>query len=357
MAEQVIHPEFGTFTNLALTLTVMAFGVYWLFQPKGQLPFRRRAFLFWWGSWLVWVIVWSLLLIRKHPPIWDTFTIEILVLVFDNLNTIFLTVFYFTLTRGDSMNAKQAGVLTLAIMLGLAVLFGAFYILFGVFLKQVSLAYDIHRTCTLCLSVLTPILVGWALNLRFKNPLAFIVGCLYGFIQPIIYATELRGLGEEVFATFDLGKCNQAFPESLMCSEIHSSITQQQYVEALRPAVSMAVGLLKVVWAIICTRLLSGYRATTDNLVVVDASLKRAEEWRPSVRLHATVLAVVYLGLLITLLMAYSGKQFLIKFGTAVGVITSVFALWQMISFVWGKLRVGQTHSHLPGAPTKGQSP
>jgi hypothetical protein len=334
-----VPAEFGTYTNLALTFAVTGFGLYWVLRPKNQITFRRRAFWYWWCSWLVWVVVWALLLIRKNPPLGSPFTIEILVLVFDNLNTIFLTVFYFTLTRGDAMSARQAIALTVMISLGLGVLFGAFYFVFGILTNQLSVAYDVHRTCTLCLSVLTPILVGWALNLRFKNSLAFIVGCLYGFIQPIIYATELRGMGDQVFASFDHANCLSAFKDQVLCGEINSSIIRQKYVESLRPVVSMAVGLLKVAWAIICTRLLSDFRATSENLIVVDRSKHRVEPWRTSVSALATVLTAVYIGVLVVLVWYYSEDVYFARFSTAVGMITSVFGLWQIIRIVWKNTR------------------
>ena len=101
----------------------------------------------------------------------------------------------------------------------------------------------------------------------------------------------------------------------------------------------MTVGLLKVVWAITCVRLLSGYRATSENLIVVDRSKQRAYSWRDSVSLFATVLAAVYATILVVLVMSYSQEKYLIRFTAAVGMITSVFGLWQIIHIVWKKTR------------------
>lgn len=339
MLDQKFNPEFGTYTNLLLTLTVAAFGVYWLFRPKRQVPFRRLAFRYWWCSWLSWVIVWSLLPFRNNPSVGSPLTVEILVLIFDNLNTIFLIGVYFVLTRGEGLKTKQAAFLTSLITLSLAALFGVFYLAFGVFSNQLTFAYDIHRTCTLCLSVLTPILVGWAFNLRFKNSHALKIGALYGFIQPIIYATELRGMEERVFETFDMNICLEAFKASPLCGEINSLKERQQWVLFIRPAVSMAVGLLKVVWAITCTRLLSDVHATGENLIKVDRSKQRDTEWRPSVSAQAAVLAGMYILITIMFVVPLTKDEYIQRFSAAVGMITSVYGLWLIIWQVWKKTR------------------
>lgn len=321
--------EFGTYTNLTLTFIVTLFGIYWLFRPINPAPYRYRAYCYWWCSWLAWVLAWSLILLQQKSSL----RLQIPILIFDNLNSVFLIAVYFILTRGRDLTSSKVRLQTILIALSLAIAFGSFYLLFQ---QNIVFAYEIHRTCSLCISVFTPILVGWALNLRFKTSVALMVGCLYGFIQPIVYATELSALGQGVFnQPLDLGKCYQLF-EQVRCNQINRIVELNKILESIRPIVAMTVGLLKVVWAIICTRILSNAYAPPDNLIVVEKTQPFSfmqDKWWPSVRLHATILIASYIVLLILLVLLYLAqvKNFII----AIGVITGVYSIWQMIWSVW----------------------
>ena len=88
--------EFGIYTNLTLTLIVTLFGIYWLFRPTRRSAYRYRAYCYWWLSWLAWVLAWSLILLQEKFSL----RLQIPILIFDNLNSIFLIAVYFTLTRG-----------------------------------------------------------------------------------------------------------------------------------------------------------------------------------------------------------------------------------------------------------------
>lgn len=320
--------EFGTYTNLTLTLTVTLFGIYWLFRPLNRVPYRYRAYCYWWCSWLSWVLAWLLILLQSKFSL----RFQIPILIFDNLNSVFLIAVYFILTRGQDLNPSKARLQTILIALSLAIAFGSFYLLFQ---QNMMFAYEIHRTCSLCISVFTPILVGWAFNLRFKTSAVLMVGCLYGFIQPIVYATELSALGQGVFnQPLDLDKCYQLF-EQVHCNQINNIVMLNKKLESIRPIVAMTVGLLKVVWAIICTRILSGAYASHENLIVVEKTkpFRLMDKWWPSVRLHATILIASYIVLLILLVLLYLDQ--VKNFITAVSVITGVYAIWQMIWGVW----------------------
>jgi hypothetical protein len=98
----------------------------------------------------------------------------------------------------------------------------------------------------------------------------------------------------------------------------------------------MTVGLLKVIWAIICIRILLNAYASPDSLIVIEKTKPFSfmkDEWWPSVRLYATVLSATYIVLLILLVLLYLEQ--VKNFITAVGVITGVYAIWQMIWSVW----------------------
>lgn len=162
------------------------------------------------------------------------------------------------------------------------------------------------------------------------------IGCLYGFIQPIVYATELNVLGQAVFKQpVDLNKCYQLL-EQVYCNQINSIVQLNNILGSIRPIVAMTVGLLKVIWAIICIRILLNAYASPDSLIVIEKTKPFSfmkDEWWPSVRLYATVLSATYIVLLILLVLLYLEQ--VKNFITAVGVITGVYAIWQMIWSVW----------------------
>lgn len=305
---------FGIYTNLILVLIVTLYGTYWLFkrQTDVELEYRYRAYRYWWCSWLAWVIVWLLLTTKQSRDGGaDAYSLEldIPVLIFDNLNSIFLIIVYFILTRGRDLTARQARVQTVKITLSLAITYGSLYL---VFQQQPHFAYEVHRTCSLCVAVFTPILVGWAFNLRFKTSLVLMVGCLYGFTQPIVYATQLRTFQQSEF---------------------------KQMLDDVSPIVAMVMGLLKVMWAIACTKVLSSGRASSKNLIRNRGSelVPFWKGWRVSVSLHATILVATYCVMLIMLTLWYIDR--LGGFATALGVVTGVFSFWQMIWNVWKTTR------------------
>jgi hypothetical protein len=340
--------DFGTYTNLALSLAVTLYGIYWIFRPTVRIDYRYRAYCYWWCSWLAWVLAWSLILIKQgirsdalnnslnYIPILETF-----ILIFDNLNSIFLITVYFILTRGRDLTASQARIQTFLIALSLAIAFGAMYLLF--YLNgNVKFAYEMHRTCSLCISVFTPILVGWSFNLRFKTSAALMVGCIYGFIQPIVYATELPKINPTEFpqrCIIDL-QAVCATQLKTLCVELTTTCEFEKNINGIRPIVTMIIGFLKVVWAITCTKILSSAYASSKNLIVAEESEPSSfwKRWWPSVSMYATILISIYFVILISAIMKFYIQE-LGSFAIAIGVITGIISLWQVIWSVWKKTR------------------
>lgn len=310
------NANFGTFTNLTIVFTVTIYGIYWLKTRSNDLgiEFRYRAYAYWWWSWLVWVIAWYLLLHKQlfFTESKDKFIpfIDISILVFDNLNSIFLIIVYFIITRGQDLNARQAKILTLQITLSLASIYSVFYLTFQ---SIPELAYEIHRTCSMCIAVFTPILVGWAFYLRFKTPLVLMIGCMYGFSQPIIYATQLSTFQRDEF---------------------------KEWLNYIAPIIAMIIGFLKVIWAIVFTKVLSSFHSSTKNLIAVNNSNPSNfwRDWSLSVGIHATVLLGVYCILTIFLLLRY--LDVLAGFATSLGIVTGIFSFWQTI---WGFWKLTRT--------------
>ena len=302
--------DFGTIANVSLTSTVTVYGLYWLQRYK-DTQYRFLAYKYWWMSWAAWVLAWLLIWLKQ--TVLDAATLkqhvlrfDLPILAFDNLNSVFLIVVYFAITRGRDYGEKQARALAIRLTVSLVIGYAALY---GLFWRYPTFAYEIHRTCSLCIAVFTPVLVGWAFQLRFKTSIVLMIGSLYGFIQPIIYATELRSGQQGEFS---------------------------ELIENIRPVVTMIIALLKVTWAVASTKILCSARASDRNLIERD-TLPAAQVltgWWPSVALHAALLVAIYLGLLIMLVLRL-GHDKLTPFGTAVGVITGVSGLWQIVWSVW----------------------
>jgi len=311
--------EFGTWINLIITLTVALYGVYWLLSPgvpleQATVAYRYRAYCYWWCSWLAWVFAWSLLLLKQFyqvPPGKYILGLEIPILIFDNLNSILLMIVYLVLTRGSTLTSREAGIRFIQMVLSATVFFLMLYSVFSA-LDDREFAYEIHQTCSLCVAVSTPFLVGWAFRLRFKTTVVLTVGCVYGFIQPIVYATQLH--------VFQQG-------------------SHENTIIFIRPIVAMMVGGLKVVWAITCTKFLSSAHASARNIIREETREAPSlfEQWWPSVSLHATILIFIYSTLLIWLLI--KNKDNLGSFGLAIGILTSVISFFQMIWNVYRRTR------------------
>jgi hypothetical protein len=198
---------FGTAINLVISLLVTIYGaIAWLplWKPgHGVLrtqPSRQCTYVCWWASWLCWTLLWFWTGIRQwmtrgNPALFDTAsTASILIkipdLVLDNLNCIFLVLVFMIITRGDGFRRRK--ILLAFIQVG-GSLTAAFSILYALApWLQLSFSYGIHNAWSLCMSAATPILVGWAVYLRFNSASVLAIGFVYGFIQPIAYAFDLQ---------------------------------------------------------------------------------------------------------------------------------------------------------------------
>jgi hypothetical protein len=305
---------FAAATNLSLCVAVSGYGIYWWLKPppKRELAFRDLAYKCWWLSWIVWVFAWSIILLKvRRSGLTLSLRYDVPTLACDNLNSVFLLLTYFAITRGTEYTPQRAmrdGILLcISIVAACLPLYLLFYGLhFPVF------AYRLHAMWSLSLAVLTPVLVGWAFQLRFNTRIVLLVGLAYGFIQPAVYATALPvgpTTNQEGFDAF---------------------------LAAIRPVIDMLLALLKVAWAIVCTRVLSVAYAPHESLIDQKAKARRPlkfwGKWGYGVRGHATLLVAVYLACLIGLaakMLRYALVQHVI---TAAG---AVLILLGLIDYVW----------------------
>lgn len=311
---------FGTVTNLSISLAVTVYGLLaWAREHSSDLsssPFRRCAYLCWWASWLSWSLAWATILVAGICAS-DSLYLRIPVLVFDNLNSVFLILIFLTITRGDAFGTAQ---IRLAFAWIVTSLGGCTLLLY--FLSRwlgLSFAYEVHRTWALCLSVISPILVGWAFNLRFNTLSALAVGFVYGFIQPVVYSTEIHAPGPIADA-----------------------------VERLRPVTAMTLAGLKVTWAIVFMQVLALGVATGSSLVE-DKPLrefKLFKGWTKKLAGQAITLVVLYTILLVWMFVYYVSS--LEKFAVALGIVGGIIALLDWFWKLWEK---ASKHFMIPQPP------
>jgi hypothetical protein len=300
---------FGTATNLSISAAVAAYGAFaWLINHDSQewasQPFRRRAYTFWWGSWAAWVMAWALILLAGLRGQTDSTAFKIVILAFDNLNGILAIVVFIIVTRGDDFGPTK---IRLSLLWSLGTLLACtapLYALSGTL--GLGFAYEVHSTWGLCLSVVSPILVGWALHLRFRTVAALAVGFVYGFIQPIVYAAELQA----------------------------ASPTISHVVNNLHPVIAMTLGALKVGWAVVFTQILAlGKAGAKGASMVDDQPVEPIRLFKGSSRRllgHTFVLLIVYTILLVVMFMQY--EQSIANFATALGIVGGLIAIFD---FFW----------------------
>lgn len=309
--------DFGTVTNFVLSVSVIAYGfLVWLKDRAlgTKLPFRLLAYRCWWASWSCWVFAWGVLLVTAllgYDPV--PLKLNILTLVFDNLNSVFMILVYFVVTRGNEFDKPRAyrafcqitGPLTLACAI--------LYLLSPLIGK--SFAYEVHRTWSLCLGVFAPMLIGWACYLRYNTRLVLVVGFAYGFMQPLIYATEL--------------------------ATVENAAAAQEFV-FYKPVVAMTLGGLKVLLAIVFMQVLAHGSTSGESLVSMKTAVRFHffRHWEKKVLGHALVLGIAYCCLLIALISIYAEKVHRLSvLATALGIVSAFMAILDWFWKLWDRGR------------------
>jgi hypothetical protein len=234
--------------------------------------------------------------------------LKILTLVFDNLNSVFMILVYFVMTRGDGFDKPKIHAafkqIAGSLVLGCTIL----YLLSP--LISLNFAYDVHRTWSLCLGVFAPMLIGWACHLRYNTLLVLDVGSAYGFMQPIIYATEL--------------------------TTVQSALTQSP-LSSYKPVIAMTLGGLKVLFAVVFMQVLVHGSARGDSLIVSRPAIRFHffRRWEKKVLGHALVLGCAYCSLLIALAGVYANG--LRELSTALGIVGGFMALLDWFWKLWDK--------------------
>lgn len=313
--------QFGDWANLSVSVAVTVFGLYWLgeFRRRERPSFIYRTYAYWWASWFAWVLAWTVLLLRARKVFDNYFSdlqIDTAVLLLDNLNTLCLLLVFLSLIRGRDYTVRRARIdfVRLAVSLGLA--YYCIYFTVGFLNHNMLLAYTLHMTWSQALGVFSPIIVGWAVSLRFGTRRALMVGFVYGFMQPIVYATQFLANEDAHFA---------------------------QTLAMIRPLIAMVLAFMKVVWAIVCTKILWCLPCGDQDLVPKEPSLLQPldKRWQQGVTVHALSLIVVYVGMLVILVRKYLATRYaesLTSLAFALGVIASFVGILQFFWWIWDKM-------------------
>jgi hypothetical protein len=304
--------NFGTVTNLVLSASVALYGfLVWLRDKTlgAKHPFRILAYRCWWASWVCWVFAWAVLLLaamRSSEPV--PLNLRIVTLIFDNLNSVFLILVYFVITRGDHFNRSRINTAFMQISGSLTLGCAILYLLAP--LLGLNFAYEVHRTWSLCLGVFAPMMVGWACRLRYNTLLVLIIGFAYGFMQPLVYATQL---------------------ETAQSAAVHG------FVQFYKPVIAMTLGGLKVLWAVAFMQVLAHGSISGESLVASKTAIRFHffRHWEKKVLGHTLVLSIAYCCLLIALVSIYA--QALSALATALGIVSAFMALLDWFWKLWHK--------------------
>jgi hypothetical protein len=243
--------------------------------------------------------------------------LKIVTLVFDNLNSVFMVLVYFVLTRGNEFDTPRIKAAFSQICGTLALGCVILYLLSP--LIGLAFAYDVHRTWSLCLGVFAPMLIGWACSLRYNTLLVLVVGFAYGFMQPLIYATELSTAPSDAV----LG------------------------IAAFKPVFAMTLGGLKVLWAVVFMQVLAHGVPSDESLIASKTGVRFHffRHWEKKVLGHALVLGVAYSCLLIAMVVIYA--KGLTDLGTAIAIVGGFMALLDWFWKLWerGAAKTRQVHT------------
>jgi hypothetical protein len=306
---------FGPITNFVLSFAVVVYGYLAWCRSRSLgsgVRFDFMAYRCWWASWLCWVFAWGILLVTAMSGL-DPLPIElrIVTLIFDNLNSVFMILVYFVITRGNDFDKRRLQ--TAFMQISGSLFLGCMILYLMSRATGLDFAYEVHRTWSLCLSVFAPMLIGWGCYLRYNTRLILIVGFAYGFMQPFIYTTELVGVK------------NIMSPEGLV---------------VFKPVFAMTLGGLKVLWAILFTQVLA--HGASDGESIINQKFVHYHffrRWQKKVLGHALVIGVAYCCLLIDFILIclkinHAGINDL---ATALTIVCGFMALLDWFWKLWDK--------------------
>lgn len=205
---------------------------------QGEFRFLFHSFLCWLLAWGAWDVMWGL---EAYFGAGD-FTTTVLI----NLNTVFLALFCVGLIQGRKLRQAEYWV-TLLELAGLLFITDVALKFFPV---SAPLTRDFGRGWSLGLSMLSPVLIGWVVRLRYGSSMVLIAGLVYALAQPSAY----RALFPPATATTALCAPGSMLLHPAAYEALFPGLSAQQVAsECMDPNTVLAVigvlALLKILFA------------------------------------------------------------------------------------------------------------
>jgi hypothetical protein len=164
--------------NFAASIVVLLGSLLALYRLTGRFAQKGRfivhGYFCWTIAWSCWVVLWYLLAFT-NPNRLPT-------LLLSDLNSIFFLLFYVGLTRGDDLPGSKYFIL--------ALIFGTICATADITLLHFpgdGIGTRLHDRWSMALSMISPVLIGLALQLRFSTYRASVVAVIYALAQPAAY--------------------------------------------------------------------------------------------------------------------------------------------------------------------------
>jgi hypothetical protein len=258
-------------------------------ERRRERNFVFRAFACWVLSWFVWVVLWIL-----ETFIWTNLS-KAVSLGLSDCNTILIILFYFGLTRGRTYELRRYVIHGIALFLIVLFIIGGLYLLGG----SIDAGFKLHVKWSVALSMFSPLLVGWAIKLRYDTDWAIVTGSTYAVAQPLAY--------EALFgdALADKGD-----------------------------AVLIVLALLKILWATAITYFVGFKPVTSDPVVLPHRETKG--DFSPSRMWKILLLCQLVAGVIVTVIITLKYQLRILQgavgilsigFLTLIGFITSIKAI------------------------------
>ena len=305
----------NTFACAILVLGGIVFCVHsYRENSMGGRRFVFRAAVTWTFGLSAWLALWGLY--KAGIFKWGTETA--LAMRLSDLNTASCFLFYVILTRGQRHRVIDH-VMDALPMLTLPTIATLFI-----------LAYDwwnpsqqVYGGLSLAYSMITPIIVGWAIRLRFVVSLPLAMGCLYSILQPVVYGA--------LFSTPAHTAIGQVVTGGMFTGAVVTgSVVTGATVTEAAIAATIVLAIAKVAWGCSVFRALAREVKDTHSIVrKINVSLAPSRS--------QSILVLVQLSLGLLLLLGYSislreeSRNVLTSVaelvGVGVGVVTVVYLI------------------------------
>lgn len=285
--------------NIIASATMLLAAIVLLYSTKKKVTICRRLWGVWISKWLVWIVLYLLLLVptnQNQPP--QAYPIEPAVLALSNLESLlsfYLAWMLFVPGNYKGLSHKHIATILVA---GFVASYLVMFFLTSV-LGAGALLEQIHKNWTQTLSTLSPVSIGLAASLRFRDPYGLVVGLTYAIAQPVAFVAIDPSLRE--------------FPDVALTSG---------YMNGL--------AILKIIWGACVARYLVEAGRAEMQIVGTPADTFRFLPWPTPLPAVTIAAFVVTAGFIVAV-----AEHGLRLFFDILGILGSILLVGQMVIYVW----------------------